>query len=254
MCIFASSVQRVSATSIAFGLVSGTALRQFVAYQATVETATANAMLLPIPVSDPGLVDLVDMSAAPSFFADLREATRVRMRSMTKSISRPVLVQRVGSYDVSLASVEDLAAGRVHFEEGFAVDAAVLGLLIEVYPQWTILVAKLRAGKTVAHPLGYTHPVELPWGLFVPTTHVHDGAVPELADWDHSLYWLVDDSRGAYPFDARWLPSNATRGLGVERVGLGRFQSAFTGTRLAVAYRASGKMENADLLVAHAVL
>lgn len=188
MCIFASPVKSVRATSIFIGRLHD---RQCVVYAMAVELrGGGNAMILPVH-ADAGDIALLDLSDVPQFFEPLAELfTPPQPRSLSyKSVSRSTLqVQKVGSYDVSVVpSVSDIS--RLNADV-FNVAPSTARTLAIHYPGCALVVAVLRDSGAF-HPLAYTHP-RIRDVDFVPTRHAH-GDGNERPLWDHAIYYQVGE-------------------------------------------------------------
>ncbi len=170
----AMPVKSVSNTRIFVGC-DQVRTRQLTVYEMAVVLQTpGNAMILPVPASDPSEVELLDLTLVPKFFAKFIRAFEpltLGLDVMRGSRSmEPLKVHDVGNYRVSIAgSVADLSR----------VDPAVFQLSAETAETLTsygegfvFVVATFReSGKF--HPLAYTHPMPADGTLFVPTRHEH---------------------------------------------------------------------------------
>lgn len=189
MCIFAGPA-RVSNTNIFVGRHKS---RQVTVYEMEATGFSGvNAMLLPVPAARAEEVELISMEDKPDFFEKLTEATRERTRGMYLGLpTKAIPVQRVGSYDVSVATFAELRAG-ARFADSFKVSPAAWQTL-EAYNRrgshipYVVLVAQLRAGEK-RHPLAYSHPIYLSGGLFVPTVHEHGEGAVSWPQWDHTIF------------------------------------------------------------------
>ena len=212
MCIFSGAHPDVSKTRI---LVAWVANRvQLVVYQNDVKlnsgkdnAALGTAMILPIPG---GNVRMVDLSAYPTLFDDLKidfpdpVYKGMTRGSKTIELSAPLAIQRVGSYDVSLAP--SLNALKNLDWTHFAMDADVMRLLEHDYGRgFSFCVARLRPdARGNPHAIAYVHD-NIDDRLFVPTRHAGHNkqtqgvrpakraktAVADSVEWDHHIYAYV---------------------------------------------------------------
>ncbi len=217
MCIFSGAHPDVSKTRIMVAWVGHN--QQLVVYQNDVKLASGKnasnvgtAMILPIPGGD---VRMVDLSGYPTLFDDLKRdfPDPVFKGRGGGGTSAKLDVQRVGSYDVSLAaSLDELKnLDWTHF----ALDADVLRLLEHDYGRnFSFCVARLRPDAAGSpHALAYVHSNVYGW-LFVPTRHAgHEGqadvrpakrakttvaAGADSVQWDHHIYAYVGEDDSGY--------------------------------------------------------
>lgn len=210
MCCFSRPVGHVSATQIFARHVSqeSGANRQALVYSMNVEIDEEVAMVLPIPVP-PGSADdavrFIDLSSYPKFFADMERAfqqgyrARSRGGPLAAASAKPKLrVHAVGAFVASFVpSPRDFD----RLEERFRLAPAVFESRPD-YGNWGFAVFQLaprrgwlgRVKRQTIHPMAFTFPTRQPRALFFPTLHVHDGSVPEKAEFDHSLYCQSDDA------------------------------------------------------------
>ena len=206
MCCFSRPVRHVSETRI-FAR-SAPAGRQFLVYSMNVSLAEDLAMVLPLPVP-PGApedaVRFIDLSAYPQFFDDLGKGfpevflpARKGGGFAQRSADRPRLrVHPVGEFEASFVpTIRDFD----RLDPRFQLPASVWDALPEVRDHG-FAVFKLRRPRGLfgwfrrlrtIHPMAMEFPRRDPGSLFFPTLHVHDGAVHEHADFDHSLYCQPD--------------------------------------------------------------
>lgn len=197
MCIFSQHVELVAATKIfARGLPDG---RQALIYAMDVAAKQPLAMVLPLPVPPGGpddAVELVSLEGYPTLFEDLKrafpETTLFAVPAMGRAMSNEVpklVVHQVGAFEASyVPSPRDFD----RLDPRFRLSADVLRALPQ-YADWGFAVVQLAAGTRKAiHPLALRFPRRDPGALFFPTVHVHDGALPETAAFDHQFYAQLD--------------------------------------------------------------
>lgn len=210
MCIFSNSVESVSKTSILvnrdhLGIVT-------TVYQMTYEASHEIAMILPVPIADPASFRFVDLSEYPNLIKDLDKPFNHErwLLGDTKmigalSFSAPLPVERVGAYDATFVpSVADMN----RLDPRFSLSPALLGGLPSYIDTMSFAVFKLRAGNAQVHPMGYQYMPKNSGELFFPTFHVHHGAIPRLADYDHNLYTQARPTLGGHPVaKSSWMKS-----------------------------------------------
>jgi hypothetical protein len=190
MCCFSGNIREVSGTSI---FVRPDGERQVLAYQMHLSSAEDVAMILPLPIV-PGrgeqAVELVDLSEAPQLFDELASCfpapplPRGVLALGVAGRGPTLAVHEVGAYDASFVPrVADFS----RLDPRFRIPEAVLGR-VPAYADYGFAVFKLRSGEAEVHPLGLRFATRSPERLFFPTVHVHHGAVPDLASFDHTLY------------------------------------------------------------------
>jgi hypothetical protein len=188
MCCFSRRIEEVSGTSI-FARFGGD--RQLLAYQMRLSSPEDVAMILPLPTA-PGhgeeAVELIDLSRAPGLFEELSKCFSLyasfTFGGQFAARSRTLAVHRVGAYEASFVpSVADFA----RLDPRFRLPDAVLGGMA-AYRDYGFAVFKLRKGEGEVHPLALRFTPRTTDKLFYPTVHVHDGDLPDLAEFDHTLY------------------------------------------------------------------
>jgi hypothetical protein len=187
MCMFASRVERVSATRI-LAVRSGDS--QTLVYDARVTTPEPNAMILPVPVR-PGTSDavrLIDLSAQAELFdwlaALFPSPLLAPSGAQGASRSPPLPVERVGSFEASLVpSLGDLE----RIDARFVLAPSLVELLAAHYGDHAFVVYQIAPGEQKLHPFAVSF-VSRYSELFFPALHVHDGAAPPSAQFDHDFY------------------------------------------------------------------
>lgn len=167
---------------------SANGARQLTVYENAVNTPTHNAMILPIP--HPATVAFHDMSDHPEFFAKLDSQFNRILYPLRASLgpSRPPLpVVTVGSYRVTVVPTADFSL--VDSAE-FTIPAEIQAHLANRYGPhgYGFLVCRLIKGSHGYHPFAYSHDIQEPGRLFVPTYHLHDGHPSAFAYWEHTIY------------------------------------------------------------------
>lgn len=193
MCIFANPVEDVRDTNIAVLL--GPDDKRFTVYQMSVELLSrnrGNAMILPVPTSQP--IQLVDMSRAKDFFSNLDYYFQERSRGLTDCAmySSPLIVVRVGSYDVSIAPDVD-SIDRID-PRVFTLSPSTKKILQTCYASGYQFVVATLTSNGEHHPLGYIYTASNPDEVFFPTKHLH-GEVPHSKEvFDHKVFFSGVDS------------------------------------------------------------
>ena len=199
------------------------------------------------PSSGENAVRFVDMSSCPSFFGHLdalfpEELTRSFGGGLLGVAPQPaaLVVHNVGDFEASFVPTR---RDFDRLDERFRLQGNVWDAL-PAYADWGFCVFKLRAkGAKVApplsevartpglldrvlgifdraepapasppaareyHPMAFEFPRRDPGQLFLPTVHVHDGAVHATAHFDHTLYCQVAGQA------ADWRRSSAPAGI-----------------------------------------
>jgi hypothetical protein len=193
MCCFSRPIAAVSSTSI-FARFDGD--RQLLAYQMRLSSPEEVAMILPLPTASghgEKAVEFIDLSRAPRLFESLAKcfepADHLVFGGALGGAARTLAVQRVGAYDASFVpAVADFARLDPRFR---LPDAVLRGF--PVYDDYGFAVFKLRKGEGEVHPLALRFASRTAHTLFYPTVHVHDGRLPDLAEFDHTLFLQVPD-------------------------------------------------------------
>jgi hypothetical protein len=188
MCCFAGHVSDVSATDIFVRVHEG---RQYVVYQMSFSAEEETAMILPIPIAaeaPPEAVKFVSLERYPDFFRDLERHFALFNNAVTMgggTPEHPLTVHRVGAFDASFVpSVEHFAL----LDARFSISKEIWSQ-VPVYASYGFVVFKLRPGRQVSvHPMAFSFPTRDPGSIYFPTLHIHDGAVHDIAEFDHILY------------------------------------------------------------------
>jgi hypothetical protein len=165
--------------------------RQFLVYEAEVESSMQNAMVLPVPVAAPGTyIELMDLSAFDHLFGDLLYYyVPPPPRTGMPAFGPPQLtldVVRVGSYE---ASIVPTLGDMVRLDARFHLSPALKDTLASRYGDHAFVVYQFAAGKQKLHPFGFTFESRYDQHLFFPTLHVHDGHSLSTDAWfDHYLF------------------------------------------------------------------
>jgi hypothetical protein len=191
MCCFSRPITEVSGTSI-FVRFDGN--QQLLAYQMRLSSPEDVAMILPLPTV-PGhgekAAEFIDLSQARRLFEELSEcfSAYFSLGGGIPRSGRTLAVHRVGAYEASFVpAVADFA----RLDPRFRLPDAVLSGL-SVYRDYGFAVFKLRKGEGEVHPIALRFASRAADTLFYPTVHVHDGDLPELAEFDHTLYLQAPD-------------------------------------------------------------
>lgn len=232
MCCFSQPVRHVLQTRIlARSLPDG---RQRLAYRMVVGASRDLAMVLPLPVppgSGEDAVRFIDLSGYEDLFADLERAFPSMLPPLSRSATQTfalesvrtrLVVHDVGDFEASFVpSLADFD----RLDRRFRLPDGVWEQLPD-YADYGFAVFKLRIGRVgpltrVArrlgmrrlglkdfHPMAFEFPRRDPSTLFFPTVHVHDGHVPDLAEFAHTLY--AQPARGlADDVGPDWLPAQS---------------------------------------------
>ena len=187
MCILSHAAVSVAQTHL-YVSPSANGTRQLTVYENAVNTPTHNAMILPIP--HPASVEFHNMSDHPEFFHHLERQFHRIVYPLRASIGgrSPLPVATVGSYRVTV--VPTAADFSLIDSAEFSIPASVQAHLAARYGPhgYGFLVCRLKKGSHRYHPFAYSHAVQEPGHLFVPTYHLHDGRPSAFAYWEHTIY------------------------------------------------------------------
>jgi hypothetical protein len=190
MCIILSTVDKVANTKI-YVSPDKENKRQLTVYSNEVATKEENAMILPVP--NPETIELLDLSNYPKFFEDC-EACFTRVPTLSLRSFQPMNayasllpVFQVGSYLASIVpSLYDFS--RVN-RDVFDYGDDLIRVLEKNYKEgFGFILCVLKKGSHTYHPFAYTHDIQTPNRLFIPTRHYHPGESNSTADWDHIIY------------------------------------------------------------------
>ena len=204
MCIFTQPIISVNHTQI-FARRSGSGT-QFLAYQMNYESRELNAMILPLPVTQPAddtSLTFIDLKDYDSFFDELAEGfpfqapTSIGCSAPSDAGSRSDLeVFEVGNY---IASFVPTLSDFDRLDPKFRLSNEIWRKLPD-YTHFGFAVFQLAAGSLKPHPMAFEFYTETE-GLFFPTIHIHDGEVHQSEAFDHILYMQhagLDSSVYAY--------------------------------------------------------
>lgn len=215
MCIFSRGVRHVGATRIFVGdRADG---RQALIYAMEVELAAPTAMVLPLPTPagcSEDAVEFVSLARYPSLFDDLDRAfpaLELSLGGAPQAVAcgpapapANLVVHQVGAF---VASFAPTAADLDRLDPQFQLSAAARAAVTRGRDGWSYAVIQLASVRRVrVHPIALTFPRRDPTALYVPTTHVHDDALPATAAFDHTIYFQPDLAL------AMAAPATATRG------------------------------------------
>lgn len=189
MCCFTGPVHDVRETRI-FAR-HQTEERQLLAYAMSVDAPAAVAMVLPVPTPADAAVDAVrfiDLSRCPTLFADLAGVfpgfAIFGGATPAGGQVRALAVERVGAFEASFVPRQ---ADFARLDKRFRLPDALFTAM-PAYRDYGFVVFRLAAGAQTVHPMAFSFPHARGLDLFFPTVHVHDGAAPPLAGFDHVLY------------------------------------------------------------------
>lgn len=204
MCIFSFDPQKfgqvnpihVQGTQIFVrGLTEG---RQALVYSMQYSSQVDMAMVLPLPTpaaAREDAVDFIDLSEYDQFFDDMERGFpdvpgrsdnlngAVVHLSIGDAPTRILEVHNVGSFEASFVPTR---SDFVRLDARFRLPDSVLDAL-PIYRDYSFAVFKLKPGTKKVHPMAFSFPRRNTKELFFPTVHVHDGTVPEKAQFDHTL-------------------------------------------------------------------
>jgi len=186
MCMFVGQA-KVGGTKI-FAKKEGR--RQFLVYEARVESRTSNAMILPVPVaSQNSSVELIDLSAFENLFEELFSVylpSLAPMRGFGGPGAGTLEVVTVGSYE---ASIVPSLADMERLDARFQLSPSMKRAFASRYADHAFVVYQFAPGKQKLHPFGFSFESRYDGSIFFPTLHVHDGrSVPDVAWFDHHFF------------------------------------------------------------------
>lgn len=209
MCCFKPNPRSVSATEIfASHRRPG---RQVIVYSMSLTMTSELAMILPVPVKQGAADDAVkfiDMENYPAFFEDLAKLFPSVSQKKFKGGSGgggvgggdgpPLEVHSVGQFSASFVpTIQDFD----RLDEQFRIDKSIW-LTQKQFAEYGFVVFQLKppepkgqqsvenaAVNVRPHPMAFEFPIRnARQSLFFPTVHIHDGTMPESAQFDHVLY------------------------------------------------------------------
>lgn len=168
--------------------------RQILVYAMQISSADQLAMILPLPVAAgtrEDAVRFIDLSKYPGLFADLDacfprppQPAAPRPQSLAAAAS-PLRVQQVGAFEASFVPSR---ADFTRLDPRFRIADAIWARLPN-YDDWGFAVVQLGPGRQDVHPMALSFPKRFAERLFFPTTHIHDGALRQTAEFNHTLYF-----------------------------------------------------------------
>ncbi len=219
MCIFSKPVLDVSDTKI-FARRDGD--HQILAYQMNFKAKQDLAMILPIPIipnSPEDAVEFIDFHEHGDFFKKLHSFFEMKSRGLTLggsisySMKSALKVHTVGNFSATFIPT---LADFERVDERFKLDKSIWEGLPQ-YDNWGFVVFQLDPTATTVHPMVFKFPMKDRRSVFIPSLHIHDGEVhrhehfnhalyyqhvsdgipEEIADWNRSsTYYLDDDYKG----------------------------------------------------------
>ncbi|HSH04685.1 MAG TPA: hypothetical protein VLL52_19390 [Anaerolineae bacterium] len=205
MCMFSGNVGYVGKTKI---FARGEGERQYLVYEMTYEAEEALAMILPVPVprgtGEDG-VSFINLEGYPKFFEDLAGLFANITRSQSRHfgmVAANLAVVEVGSF---IASFVPTIGDFERLSPQFQLDEGIWSQLPQ-YQDYGFVVFQLDKGRKHVHPMAFSFPRRDSSRLFFPTVHVHEGDVPDKAEFEHDLYcqWEGDALGRVGEFYARW--------------------------------------------------
>ena len=190
MCCFTANVD-VTNTRI-FARFVGEETQALV-YQMSYRAVQAMAMVLPIPTpakSAEDAVKFISLKTYKKFFDDLHAGFPLPRARGVPGVSGGALgggalaVVEVGDY---IASFVPSVTEFDRLDAKFRLKAGAFEKLPK-QKTYGFAVFQLKAEATEVHPMAFTFPTRPQAELFFPTVHIHDGAVHDTADFDHTLY------------------------------------------------------------------
>lgn len=167
MCIISDTVKDVSRTKIFAAKIAND--HQIIVYMNSVDTATDNVMILPVPANTVKYIHVKDTK----FFDKFDDVFKDGMLSKSLSTRNTYLkVDKVGSYIASHAkNIKDLHRIDPSISKT-TINQNVINVLVKYYGSgFSFIVCKLVKGSVDYHPFAYSH--KIADSIFVPTRHIH---------------------------------------------------------------------------------
>lgn len=197
MCIFSQPVESVTNTKI-FARLAGDGWQHLV-YQMNFRSQARNAIILPLPVTQPASesdgLTFVSLKNYEDFFADLERGfpialpkSRVSRGLHPDALPDSVLeVQDVGDFVASFVpSLKDFS----RLDPQFRIPQESWDQ-IPRYADYGFAVFQLKSHIGRPHPMAFRFQSRMATGeqdIFFPTVHIHDGEVHDREGFDHTLY------------------------------------------------------------------
>src|SRR5690349_7760367 len=186
--MFSQRIESVSDTNINARVSAG---YQTLVYEMRLKSKTAVAMVLPLPTaSEPSdnALSFIDLSKYPEFFDDMvkcfPEPPSRSAYPVAAAAGNILRVHRVGSFDASFVpGIVDF----VRLDPRFRLPDDVWASA-PLYHDYSFAVFQLAAGDMRVHPMAMKFETRDSGAIYFPTTHVHDGAIHAVAEFDHALY------------------------------------------------------------------
>ena len=210
MCCFSQPVRSVSRTRI-FGRLTQQR-SQYLAYQMKYESDHATAMILPVPVHQHArkrAIRFIDLSGYPDFFEDLeRGFPQTQMMTDSRATESPpnrgmLKVHKVGGFEASFVP------STKHFtklDPRFSIPENIWDK-IPAYSNFGFVVFQLKELAGEPHPMAFEFNTRMTDATFLPTMHIHDGAVHQREGFDHTMYVQdrdLDMAAGDYQGHKLW--------------------------------------------------
>jgi hypothetical protein len=215
MCCFAQPVDSVSDTKIFARLLEGG--WQYLVYQMSFKSPTANAMVLPLPVqlpaTDDQTLEFISLKDYEDFFSDLDQGFPSEYKGFpppaaeVDSAAAGALTLEVHEVGDFVASFVPSIADFTRLDEQFRIPKESWDQ-IPGYGNYGFAVFQLKSLAGTPHPMAFKFRSRLGSGgdrqIFFPTVHIHDGEVHQREEFDHTLYLQAPE------FDAACGRYNAT--------------------------------------------
>lgn len=192
MCIFYYPVQEVKATRIAV-FVDRDLRKQMIVYSNAVVCEGENAMILPIPRKHTDTmckgIKLYNMETYSNFWEDVlpKESNRGMGIPPQSFGGTKIPIVKVGKYECSIVpKLDDLD------KVDFVIPENIKSVLQTHYSDtekmsWAFLVARFKGDVSEHHPIAYVHDYVDETALFIPTRHIHDGKLSQVANYYHQI-------------------------------------------------------------------
>jgi len=267
MCCFSAPVREVSNTRI-FARFSGRGT-QFLVYSMNYAADSGLAMILPLPVATPasdGSLRFISLKEYATFFDEMERGFPLApSRSAAGAPSggypgggMPLVVHAVGDFIASFVpTLDDFA----RLDRRFKLPRRTWDQ-IPAYRDYGFAVFKLRAkpASTAVHPMAFEFATRLCDTLFLPTVHIHDGAVHPSERFDHMLYLQDYRLRPTYTYYGNpreqqrrtvlgQIPLSASDGVAKSFLDIARTHGIVSPNEICLKRRLRGILPNQDTFI-----
>ena len=172
MCIISDTVDTVSSTKI-LAIPSKNGKRQLTVYSNTVLSPESNVMCIPVP--NPNSVQFENVPS--DIFSKCAQSFK-----STKSCMDYFSNFCNSSYNAIIVR----SMNEINNQNGFILSENIIEFLKKTYPNYGVILCKLKKGKHKYKPLAYSHDIDDK--LFLPTKEYYIKLTKQASNWDHTIY------------------------------------------------------------------